>query len=96
MSEEVDLDSRQWHQIVAVCESLAVRLYCDGKQVGEQLLDEPLALQLDELSIGRGQSVSAEGVAKELGFEGLIDDLAVFKRPLKESEIRLSLMAMLY
>jgi hypothetical protein len=94
LSEEVDLDGGQWHQIVAVCESLAVRLYCDGNQVGEQLLDEPLALQLDELSIGRGQSVSPEGQVRELGFEGLIDDLVIFKRPLKEPEIRS--MAKLY
>ena len=88
LSEKVELDCGRWHQIVAVCERLTVRLYWDGNQVGEQRLNEPLALQLDELSIGHGQSLSSEGKVRELGFDGLIDDLAVFKRPLEESEIR--------
>jgi hypothetical protein len=88
LSGEVDLDGSRWHQFVVVCDLLAVRLYCDGNQMGEQPLDEPLALQLDEFSIGRGLYASPEGKTGELGFVGLMDDLAIFKRPLEESEIR--------
>ena len=56
--------------------------------MGEQLLDEPLTLQLEALSIGPDIIVSPEGKIQKVGFAGLIDDLAVLKRPLQEAEIQ--------
>jgi RNA polymerase sigma factor (sigma-70 family) len=88
LSREVNLDQQPWHQIVVVCDQVSVRLYWDGSQVGEQLLDQPLILQLEALSIGHGIIVSPEGKIQEVGFAGLIDDLAVLKRPLQEAEIQ--------
>lgn len=88
LSGEADLGCRRWHQLVAVCDGLAARLYCDGNQVAEQTLSKPLALRLGELSIGHGLMISPDGKIKERAFEGLIDDLAIFKRPLKDAEIK--------
>ena len=86
ISEEIDLFDGEWHHVaVTVDENQDVILYVDGEEnvtgaVG--FLDIPDA---NSMSIGRNKDATPGG--GQWFYEGLIDDLGVWERPLSPEEI---------
>ena len=79
-----------WHHVAAVCEEgKTVRLYCDGKLVGQKEVKTPLVDNSEPLTIGFEAWGGPASNAREPGnFVGLIDEVKVWSRCLEEAELQ--------
>jgi hypothetical protein len=82
----VDLKAGQWHHVVLSWSNFdtgkddaRAALYIDGKLIGE-VKDRPIAMEWD---------VDRAGIYVAVNFIGLLDELAVFNRPLTADEVSL-------
>jgi hypothetical protein len=76
------LSLNAWHHVAAVVRQDTVELWIDGVKVAEESYAGPVRLQAYEpLEIGRDVNQSAPH------FRGQIDEVAVWRRPLRNSEI---------
>ena len=82
----------KWHHVAGTFDGTAVRLYVDGKQVGN---GAPAALKIDynlpdgnDLFIGTVWPHGAQPAHVTRGFTGSIDELSIYNRALSASEIQ--------
>jgi hypothetical protein len=78
-----------WHHVAAICEEgKGVRLFYDGKQVGEKKVSDRLVDNSQPLTIGYEAWGGSGASPKESGnFIGLIDEVKVWSRALSPDEI---------
>jgi len=78
-----------WHQTAAVCEEgKTLRLYCDGKLVGEKEVKETLVDNAEPLTIGFEAWGGPKSNSRESGnFVGLIDEVKLWSRCLSDAEL---------
>jgi hypothetical protein len=76
----------QWHHVAGTFDGSTVRLYVDGKQVGS---GTPAPVNINH-NISSIHNLQLGGVAEfpSSGFDGSIDELSVYNRPLSASEIQ--------
>jgi hypothetical protein len=81
----IDWEAGAWHHVVLTWQNFDTgkpnavsTLYIDGKQIG-QIKDRPLAMDWD---------LEKTGIYFAVGYIGLLDELAVFGRPLTDDEVR--------
>jgi formylglycine-generating enzyme required for sulfatase activity len=83
--KEIGFKQGEWHHVVMSCENLdtgkrnaVAALYIDGKRMGA-LENRPLAMRWD---------LDRTGIYVAVNYIGLLDELAIFNRPLSEEEIK--------
>ena len=74
-----------WHHLVGVIAPDEVRLYLDGMRRGSFANADPLLRTGNDLQVGR--STAAEANLTVHDFQGNVDDLRLYRRPLTDAEI---------
>jgi len=82
----------QWHHVVAVCDESngVVRLYWDGNQVASGTIATKSGILNSSMpmTIGARESGNSNPVNYDNQFLGLIDEVAIYNRPLSPAEIQ--------
>jgi len=82
------LTDGSWHHGAAVFDGKDMTLYVDGQlQKGSCPCPEDISANLENLTIGMNRT-NPDDEEKNHGFEGLLDELMIFNRPLAADEIR--------
>lgn len=83
------LEEGRWAHLAATCEDgVGVRIYCNGRLVGEKAATEALVSTGNALTIGYENWGGLEAQAGVSGnFRGLIDEVAIWSRLLSPEEI---------
>ncbi len=81
---------RRWMHLAVVYDHKAVkvRFHKDGRLIDEYMVQGIAPIRIGPARIGHWNSVGYAGPAKDSGFSGRIDELAIFNRPLSTKEIQ--------
>ncbi len=81
---------RNWYHVVAVWDGIEQRIYVDGV-LADKITNDRLVLDATSIGVGHGARLGTQAKsASRAGryFQGLIDEVAIFKRALSEDEIQ--------
>jgi tetratricopeptide (TPR) repeat protein len=88
---ECDLQDDQWHHIVGVYDGRKVYLYADGKLLKSIATQQSQSIMINDIPVMIGtlakDGVGMEYVEKLSGWNGLIDEVAIFDQGLTTSEV---------
>lgn len=79
---KTNFKNNQWYYLTGTYDGSKIRLYVDGKEVGEQNYSSGFGASSSQFVVGKAQ-VNGPGY-----FNGLIDELRIYNRALNESEIK--------
>jgi hypothetical protein len=81
---------RNWYHVVAVWDGIEQRIHVDGV-LADKITNDRLVLNATSIGVGHGARLGTQAKsASRAGryFQGLIDEVAIFKRALSEDEIQ--------
>ncbi|RYD26782.1 MAG: hypothetical protein EOP86_25450, partial [Verrucomicrobiaceae bacterium] len=82
------LPTGEWQHLAIVLDRAAGRmqLYVNGEEAGRAVPTATTLANAEPISIGSRQSANAPDAAYDLGFQGLIDEVSLYTRPLSPSD----------
>jgi len=73
----------KWHHIAGVSDGNSLKIYIDGKEIGNIYINKPANLSSGGIwTVGRNYEFPGERI-----FNGLVDHIKIFSEPLTPSEI---------
>jgi hypothetical protein len=78
------LNANQWYHLAGTFDGAMLRVYLDGELKGTRAVAAPIDTTTLPLRIGSDYQAASAGSR----FDGLIDEVGIWERPLSESEIR--------
>ena len=91
--ESEGVQPRNWYHVVAVWDGIEQRIYVDGV-LADKITNDRLVLNAASIGVGHGARLGTQAKsASRAGryFQGLIDEVAIFKRALSEDEMQILL-----